>query len=100
MSRNQSQCSCLPSLLDGNGFCITLSMRFLKGIKVTTKRWIYGLILFCLCASQGISALAETIDETHAGFIFDRHALTLEAGSRTEAAGPFFYEQQTEMGNL
>lgn len=47
-----------------------------------------------------MSALAETAEDTHAGFIFDRHTLTLEAGTRTEAAGPFFYNQQTELGNL
>jgi hypothetical protein len=35
-------------------------------------------------------------DEVHAGPLFSRFALTLEAGERTEAAGPFFYRQQLE----
>ena len=33
------------------------------------------------------------------GFIFDRFNLTLEQGYRTEAAGPFYYSQQTEDEN-
>ena len=32
----------------------------------------------------------------HAGLIFDQFPLTLDAGHRTEAAGPFFYEQQKD----
>jgi hypothetical protein len=36
-------------------------------------------------------------DETNSyGFIFDHFNLTLEAGYRTEAAGPLYYSQQTE----
>ena len=39
-------------------------------------------------------------DETGGfGFVFDRFKLTLEAGQRTEAAGPFYYSQQTGDGN-
>jgi hypothetical protein len=38
--------------------------------------------------------------ETAAGFLFDRFQLTLEDGWRTEAAGPFFYSQQTESNTL
>ena len=38
--------------------------------------------------------------ENSLGFVFDRFQLTLEAGCRTEAAGPFFYTQQTESENV
>lgn len=38
-------------------------------------------------------------DGPHAGFFFDRHTLTLEAGSRTEAGGPFFYDQEAELSH-
>lgn len=38
-------------------------------------------------------------DGPHAGFIFYRHTLTLETGSRTEAAGPFFYDQEAELAH-
>jgi hypothetical protein len=34
-----------------------------------------------------------------AGFLFDRHALTWESGTRTEAVGPFFYQQHTELAD-
>lgn len=34
---------------------------------------------------------------SHAGFLYDHHRLTLESGWRTEALGPFYYHQQTEL---
>ena len=37
------------------------------------------------------SAAAE--DDSHAGFLFDSFPLTLDSGHRTEAAGPFYYNQ-------
>jgi hypothetical protein len=39
-------------------------------------------------------------DEVSAGFFLDRFKLTLEDGFRTEAAGPFYYSQQTDAENL
>ncbi|MFO1512481.1 MAG: hypothetical protein U1F83_06130 [Verrucomicrobiota bacterium] len=39
-------------------------------------------------------------EAVHAGFIFDRHKLTLEPGERTEAAGPLFYKTETEFENI
>ncbi len=39
-------------------------------------------------------------EETSAGFLFDRFKLTLEDGCRTEAAGPFYYSQQTDLENV
>jgi hypothetical protein len=44
-----------------------------------------------------IPALA---DEPSAGFLFDRFKLTLEDGWRTEAAGPFYYSQQTDSNSV
>jgi hypothetical protein len=41
-------------------------------------------------------AEAVPAENTDCGPIFDRFQLTLEAGQRTEAAGPFYYSQQTE----
>jgi hypothetical protein len=38
--------------------------------------------------------------DAHAGFLFDHHPLTLEAGERTEALGPLFYRQEAESGNI
>jgi hypothetical protein len=48
-----------------------------------------GLVLsFCS------SAFAENV--FHAGLFFDEFPLTLDAGHRTEAVGPFFYDQQND----
>jgi len=48
-----------------------------------------GLVLsFCS------SAFAES--DFHAGFLFDSFPLTLDAGHRAEAIGPFFYDQQKD----
>jgi len=38
--------------------------------------------------------------ETSAGFLFDQFRLTLEEGGRTEAAGPFYYSQQTDSESI
>jgi hypothetical protein len=45
-------------------------------------------------ASLPLSPLAA--DELHAGFLYDEFNLTLTAGHRTEAVGPFFYSQEKE----
>ena len=50
-------------------------------------RFALGLILACAAQAQ---------DGFRAGPIFDEFSLTLEAGHRTEALGPFFYAQQLE----
>jgi hypothetical protein len=39
-------------------------------------------------------------DGGHAGFLFDQFDLTLENGSRTEIAGPFYYSQKTEADSI
>ncbi len=46
---------------------------------------------FATCGSP--AARAEGV---HAGPVFDEFALTLAPGHRTEAAGPFFYDQQAD----
>lgn len=48
----------------------------------------------------GQTAWAEEADFVHAGFLFDRHELTLQPGKRVEAAGPFFYSVEAESGNI
>ena len=50
-----------------------------------------GLAIACTFAS---SALADPVD---AGFLFDEFDLTLELGHRTEAAGPFYYNQIADL---
>ena len=52
---------------------------------------VCGLVLaLCFCSS----AFADSI--FHAGLFFDEFPLTLDAGQRTEAVGPFFYDQQKD----
>jgi hypothetical protein len=49
---------------------------------------------FGLALSFCSPAIAE--DVFHAGLFFDEFPLTLDAGHRTEAAGPFYYDQQKD----
>lgn len=58
--------------------------------------WVLFFSVLILATSQSASAQ----DGPHAGFLYDQHPLTLEPGTRTEAAGPFFYEQQTELAHI
>lgn len=53
--------------------------------------WITGVFPQSLRASESV---------THAGFLYDHHPLTLESGWRTEAIGPFYYKQVTELEKL
>jgi hypothetical protein len=63
-----------------------ISQRLVRHLRV----WWLGLVLtFCT------SAFAES--DFHAGPLFDQFPLTLEIGHRTEAAGPFFYNQQRDL---
>jgi len=67
-----------------------------------------GIILARLSANakgdpQGKSNASEqdnNVDTFSAGFLFDRFKLTLEDGFRTEAAGPFYYSQEADSGNV
>ena len=48
-----------------------------------------GFVLsFCIPAFAG--------NAVHAGLFFDHFPLTLDSGQRTEAVGPFFYDQQKD----
>lgn len=71
MSQSQSQCSAKLSL-------------------------VLGALVFCLGLPR--DGRAEE-DFRRAGFLFDRSPLTLEAGTRTEAFGPFFYDREGELGH-
>jgi hypothetical protein len=44
--------------------------------------------------------MATQAGEFNAGFLFDRHELTLQPGHRTEVVGPFFYDQETDFENI
>ena len=63
----------------------TFSHRLFRSLRICGL----GAILSC-CPP----AFAES--GVHAGFLFDEFPLTLDAGHRTEAAGPFFYDQQKD----
>jgi len=55
-----------------------------------------GLFLFFVCFLAGESTQAAAGKTNSLGCLWDRFNLSLEPGCRTEAAGPFFYTQQTE----
>jgi len=55
-----------------------------------------SLVLCCLGWSCGLAARASADEPWHAGFLFDQFSLTLDAGTRTEALGPFYYDQERE----
>ena len=66
-------------------------------MRTTTSQQILQGLRFCgfaLVLSYVSPASAE--DVFHAGLLFDEFPLTLDAGQRTEAAGPFFYDQQKD----
>ena len=71
---------------------ITITSDIVNAPSFRHLRWRLGLALLfvSLCKPSGA---AESNDF---GLIFDHFNLTLEAGYRTEAAGPFYYSQQTE----
>lgn len=52
-------------------------------------------LLLALLAVSGVHG-----QEHDFGFLFSRHPLTLESGTRQEALGPLYYRQQTEGWNL
>jgi len=66
-------------------------MRFFHANFLSGRPVIAVIALFC-------SVIVASADDggVHAGFLFDQFQLTLEAGQRTEAAGPFFYSDQRE----
>src|SRR5665213_872472 len=56
--------------------------------------WLAFIFLFVRFCQQSNAAETNSF-----GFIFDHFNLTLEQGYRTEAAGPFYFSQQTEDEN-
>lgn len=44
----------------------------------------------------GFSSICTAQESFHAGPLFDQFSLTLDSGKRTEAVGPFFYDQQKD----
>jgi hypothetical protein len=61
----------------------------LDGIKKNLCVYCFGLIF-------GLCPVAFGADEFHAGPLYDQFPLTLDSGHRTEAVGPFFYNQQKD----
>ena len=58
-------------------------------------KWFASFLMFSLLLGMlQKSAAADTEDNFR--FLFDHFQLTLEAGFRTEAAGPLYYSEQTE----
>jgi len=98
MSPSQSQCSCSLERRQDRaqpGAATGWPGRGQSPLNFRRFAGWWWLILAC-CWIAPLPARATD----HAGFFFDRHELTLEAGSRTEAAGPFFYQQLTEQESL
>jgi hypothetical protein len=58
------------------------------------------LFLALLTVSMVVPVFPAVAEPASVGFLFDRFQLTLEAGWRTEAAGPFYYTQQTDVENI
>ena len=75
---------------------------FIDRITITNKWYPPAHCKFILFWAACFAVLALFCNQTRAdetnscGLIFDRFHLTLEEGFRTEAAGPFYYSQQTE----
>src|SRR5687768_17291413 len=100
MSQIQSQSTCLPSFSRADHRAVSLMPPIWCA---ETFGWVLrpkARMLIFLCCVINWSLQRSAAGDVHAGFLFDRHSLTLEAGSRTEAVGPFFYQQQAELGNV
>jgi hypothetical protein len=64
-------------------------------LRVNTKLMIQKCAVIFCCA-LALPALGQEEDDVAAGPLFSEFPLTLSSGYRREAAGPFFYCQQTE----
>src|SRR5476649_2742785 len=60
---------------------------FLKNLVRRFCNFIFATSFCCACSGE---------NNFHAGPVYDQFALTLDSGTRTEAAGPFFYAQQKD----
>jgi len=59
----------------------------------SAKASVFCCFIGLICAA-GPRLLATEL--WHGGLLFDRFSLTLDSGSRTEAVGPFYYDQERE----
>src|ERR1022692_1435549 len=76
---------------------ITITRSASFGTLIPITRFLTALML------AGIITLfisKVSAEEPSAGFLFDRFKLTLEEGWRTEAAGPFYYSQETDSNTV
>jgi hypothetical protein len=89
MIRIQSQLRCFwrPAVDCARAVSLVVGKR--KGCRVFLLSWL-------MLVSAFHAGLGADVD---AGFLFSRYQLTLEAGERTEALGPLFYEQETGSEN-
>jgi hypothetical protein len=74
---------------------ITIKGSAVRHLRNSSLRGVFALVL-----GIAISFYTTVAAETHMGFLFDQFRLTLEDGYRTEAAGPFYYSQQTDSENI
>lgn len=58
-----------------------------------SRTLVHGLRMICFGLALTLTYTAPAQDGFRAGPIFDEFALTLDPGCRTEALGPFFYNQ-------
>ncbi len=61
-----------------------------------SKMFIHRLRICCLGLAIGIPSAAFAGDGFRAGPLFDQFELVVGSGQRTEAAGPFFYDQRND----
>jgi hypothetical protein len=99
---------------------ITLTKPLSNILFIHFSRHFGVIVLVCIiyfrlpAAAQGVSNLENSpdapanssktdesgIDGPSFGFFFDRFRVTLEKGFRTEAAGPLYYSQEAESGDV
>jgi hypothetical protein len=60
------------------------------------SKTIHRLRICCLIPAVGFSSVGFAAEGFQAGPFFDQFALTLDSGRRTEALGPFFYDQRKD----
>ena len=94
MSRNQSQSVCLLHFEPLLRFSLSLSTRS------QARRFSTGFTGFIILFLIAISFCSHAQEDLHAGFLFDRHELTLTPGKQIQAAGPFFYRTDSEFEDI
>jgi len=60
------------------------------------KKSVCAFQMCCVVAMLGLSSAGFAQEDFHAGPAFDHFPLTLDSGDRTEAVGPFYYNQKTD----